>query len=174
MDTPLTGKQIEDVLGKFTPMLYSKLAEYDTIEALLPNVYSWRVILLETKAYSGHWVCIVRLPEDKYYYFNSYGGSFKTDLNLIPRMVRKMLGESVNYLDILLKDKDVSWNKVKYQGKTSQVCGRYVMLFIDLVCNMKRPVSEFHSTLVNTKRDLKLKSFDEAIVRLTERVEPTY
>ena len=174
MNTPLTGKQIEEVLGKFEPMLYSKLSEYDTIEELLPNVYSWRVILLETKAYIGHWTSIIRLPEDKYYYFNSYGDSFKKDLNLIPRMVRKILGEDVNYLDILLKDKSVTWNKVKYQGKTSQVCGRYVMLCIDLICNMKRPVSEFHSLLVKTKRDLKLKSFDEAIVKLTDRVEASY
>ena len=174
MNTPLTGKQIEEVLGKFEPMLYSKLSEYDTIEELLPNVYSWRVILLETKAYTGHWTNIIRLPDDKYYYFNSYGDSFKKDLNLIPRMVRKILGEDVNYLDILLKDKSVTWNKVKYQGKTSQVCGRYVMLCIDLICNMKRPVSEFHSLLVKTKRDLKLKSFDEAIVKLTDRVEATY
>ena len=61
MDTPLTGQQIEEVLGKFEPMLYSKLSEYDTIEALLPNDYSWRVILLETKAYSGHWVCLLNI-----------------------------------------------------------------------------------------------------------------
>ena len=89
-------------------------------------------------------------------------------------MVRKILGESVNYLDILLKDKDVSWNTKKYQGKKSMVCGRYVMLCIDLICNMKRPVSEFHSLLVKTKKDLKLKSFDEAIVKLTDRVEATF
>lgn len=174
MDTPLTGQQIEEVLGKFEPMLYSKLSEYDTIEKLLPTDYSWRVILLETKAYSGHWVCLLRLPEDKYYYFNSYGDSFKKDLNLIPRMVRKILGESVNYLDILLKDKSVSWNTKKYQGKKSMVCGRYCLFVIDTICNMHRPVSEYHNLLVKTKRDLKLKSFDETIVRLTDRVEATY
>ena len=80
MDSPLSDGDINNVLGKFTPMLYSDLKNYSFIEELLKKDYDWRVILLETKQNNGHWVCIMRVANDKYIYFNSYGDSYNKDL----------------------------------------------------------------------------------------------
>ena len=39
---------------------YSQLAEYDSIQALLPLEKDYVIILYETKKNSGHWMCLIR------------------------------------------------------------------------------------------------------------------
>jgi hypothetical protein len=173
MDSPLSDGDINNVLGKFTPMLYSDLKNYSFIEELLKKDYDWRVILLETKQNNGHWVCIMRVPNDKYIYFNSYGDSYNKDLYLIPRVLRKILGQNENYLNNLLKDKDVEYSKTKFQGDKSAVCGRYVVFFIDFICNLKHSLGYTIKFLKDTKKKLGLKTYDETIIQLTNKVKPS-
>jgi hypothetical protein len=172
MNNPLSDDDITSVLGKFKPMLYSDLKNYSFIEELLPKDYDWRIILLETKQNAGHWVCLMRKSADDYYYVNSYGDSYNKDLYLIPRMVRKILGQNENYLNELLKVKNVEYSKTKFQGNTSAVCGRYCMFFIDYCMNMKNTLKEAISFLKSKKRELGFKSYDETILALTNRVKP--
>tara|TARA_R110002153_G_scaffold84326_3_gene211208 strand:- start:888 stop:1439 length:552 start_codon:yes stop_codon:yes gene_type:complete len=172
MDSPLSDGDIQSVLGKFKPIAYSDLKNYNTIEELLPNDYDWRIILLETSQNSGHWVCIMRVP-DKYVYFNSYGDSFNKDLYLIPRMIRKILGQNENYLNNLLRGKVVEFSSIKFQGDKSSVCGRYCLFFIDYICNLHHSLKDAISFLKSQKKDLKLKSYDETIIALTNHVKPT-
>ena len=173
MNYALSDDEIHSVLGKFKPMLYSELKDYPTIEDLLKKDYDWRVILLETKQNNGHWVCIMRVPDDKYIYFNSYGDSYNKDLYLIPRVLRKILGQNENYLNNLLKDKDVEYNSVKFQGDTSAVCGRYVVFFIDFICNLRHSLSYTIKFLKDTKKKIGLKTYDATIIALTNKVKPT-
>lgn len=168
---PLSNQEITEVLGKFEPITYSELINYSTIEDLLKNDYDWRIILLETNKNKGHWVCIVRKTNNEYYYFNSYGDSYNQDLYLIPKMMRKILGQNNNYLNDLLTDKNVLYNKVKYQGKDTAVCGRYCMFFIDTTCNLKWSFKKFQDFLKEKKKENKLLSWDMLIIKLTNRVK---
>lgn len=172
MDYPLTDKDITDVLGKFKPMLYSELKNYSFIEELLPKDYDWRIILLETESNSGHWTCLMRKNADEYYYFNSYGQSYNKDLYLIPRMMRKILGQDDNYLNELLKDKNVEYSKTKFQYDNSAVCGRYVMFVIDYCMNLKHSFKDCIKFLKDKKKELGL-SYDETIIALTNKVKPS-
>jgi hypothetical protein len=172
MDYALSDGDINAVLGEFKPILYSELVNYNSIEDLLRNDYDWRIILIETKQNSGHWTCIMRVP-NKYYYFNSYGQSYNKDLYLIPKMVRKILGQSDNYLNELLRDKNVEYNAYKLQGDTSAVCGRYVMFVIDYICNHHNSLQDTIKFIKNKKKELGLKSYDETIIALTNKVKPS-
>jgi len=172
MDYALSDGDIAKVLGEFKPMLYSELEPYKNIEELLPNDYDWRIILLETKQYSGHWTCLMRKNIDLYYYFNSYGDSFNKDLLLIPKMIRKILGQNDNYLHNLLKHKSVEYNSVKLQGKMSAVCGRYCMFVVDYTCNLKHTLKDAIDFIKQQKNKLKLNTYDETIIALTNKVVP--
>jgi hypothetical protein len=39
---------------------YSELVNYGSIDELLPTDKSFKILLIETKLNSGHWVCIMR------------------------------------------------------------------------------------------------------------------
>jgi hypothetical protein len=172
MNYALSDDEIHSVLGKFKPMLYSELKDYPTIEDLLKKDYEWRIILLETKENTGHWVCIMRKTDNDYYYFNSYGDSYNKDLYLIPRMMRKILGQDDNFLNKLLIDKNVEYSKTRFQGNNSSVCGRYVMFVIDYCMNLKNTLKEAISFLKSKKKELGL-SYDNTIIALTNKVKPS-
>ena len=172
MDYALSDGDIHEVLGEFKPILYSDLASYKTIDDLLPNNLDWRIILLETKQNVGHWTCVMRKSTDKYYYFNSYGDSYNKDLYLIPKMMRKILGQTDNYLNELLRDKTVEYNAYKFQGNTSAVCGRYCMFVIDYCMNLGHSLMEAVQFIKQQKKKLGL-SYDETILALTNKVKPS-
>lgn len=172
MNYALSDDEIHSVLGKFKPMLYSELKDYPTIEDLLKKDYDWRIILLETKENSGHWVCIMRKTDNDYYYFNSYGDSYNKDLYLIPRMMRKILGQDDNFLNKLLIDKNVEYSKNRFQGNNSSVCGRYCLFVIDYCMNLKHSFKDAISFLKSKKKELGL-SYDNTIIALTNKVKPS-
>jgi hypothetical protein len=107
---------------------YSLLRDYDSIDDLLGE-NDFRILLLEDKENSGHWTCILKLPEGLCY-FNSYGEQYDKDLSIIPRMVKKILGEDKPEITRLLGGQPCNYNKTKFQSDTSENCGRFVMWII--------------------------------------------
>lgn len=137
--TPMTGDDLERCTGVAPADIikYSLLDEYKTIEDLLPTDGSFKIILIEDKYNSGHWVAVFRRGKT-ITYFNSYGAKWDTDWKFINRMVRLILDQNTNELTRLMDQatKDgwnVVWNKRKFQkmGNDIQTCGRHICMRIE-------------------------------------------
>mgnify|MGYP003649581326 CR=1 FL=1 len=133
---PMTNFDLEKYL-EINPsdiIKYSELSDYHSIEQLLPKKDSFKVLLIEDKTNSGHFVGLFRFDKT-IEYFNSYGAKWDTDWRFIPRMVRIILGQATNDLTRLFTQakKDgfnVVWNKKRLQklSPTIQTCGRFVAM----------------------------------------------
>jgi len=113
---------------------YSELSNYDSIQQLLPKDDSFKVLLIEDKPNSGHFVGLFRFGKT-IEYMNSYGAKWDTDWRFIPRMVRLILGQATNDLTRLFDKakKDgfsVVYNKKRLQklDPKIQTCGRFVAM----------------------------------------------
>jgi hypothetical protein len=125
-DKPLTDSDVTRYLGpQGNPLKYSEVKKY-TFEQLLPAPDSFKVLLLEDKRNSGHWTCLLR-KGDGAEYFNSFGKKYDDDLDPVPKMVKKILGETPNTIETMLGGRPCAWNKTKLQADDSQTCGRYVV-----------------------------------------------
>lgn len=133
---PMTNFDLEKYLAINPSDLikYSELSDYKSIEELLPKDDSFKVLLIEDKYNSGHFVGLFRFGKT-IEYFNSYGEKYDTDWKFIPKMVRRILGQATNDLTRLFKKAkndgfNVVWNNKKLQvlGDKIQTCGRYVVM----------------------------------------------
>jgi hypothetical protein len=133
---PMTNFDLEKYLGINPSDLikYSELSNYKSIEELLPEKDSFKVLLIEDTYNSGHFVGLFRFDKT-IEYFNSYGEKYDTDWRFIPKMVRRILGQATNDLTRLFKKAkadgfNVVWNSKKLQELNDkiQTCGRYVVM----------------------------------------------
>jgi hypothetical protein len=163
---PLSDAQVKACLGPSTPIVkYNELKNYNHIYDLLPTINSFAVILLEDDINSGHWCAVLRLPAGLYY-FNSYGQKYDADLSVIPMCIRRILGQDRREFRRLLGDLPMDYNKTKFQGDKSMVCGRYCCLVITMCCMMGYSAEDFDQFLVDKKKELKTKTYDELVARL--------
>jgi hypothetical protein len=118
---------------------YNELADVNSIYDLLPHDRSYKIILIEQKQNSGHWVAIYRYidpktKKDTLEAFDSYGNFIDGELKFIPKIIRRMLGQEKNLLTELFKklpkDVPVVYNKKKFQKLKNGIntCGRWVIL----------------------------------------------
>ena len=158
--TPLSDNLVKQALGPDTRILkYSELKGYDTIAELLPNINDFVILLLEDRPSSGHWTCLCKLSGG-YYYMNSYGQKWDTDMSVIPMCIKKILGEDKREISRLLDGHPCGYNKIKLQGASSQVCGRWVVLFLTMTTKMGYSPAEFfefiatHSKMFKNNDDM--------------------
>lgn len=158
--TPMTGEDLERCTGVAPGDIikYSLLDEYKTIEDLLPTDGSFKIILIEDKYNSGHWVAVFRRGKT-IEYFNSYGAKWDTDWKFINRMVRLILDQNTNELTRLMDQatKDgwkVVWNKRKFQkmGNHIQTCGRWVTMRIETF-KMGYDLAQFDKMITRFKQE---------------------
>jgi hypothetical protein len=167
MDEPLSNDAIFRALkiNQSYIIKYSDLSEYQTLHIAFGSK-KFIIILIESKINSGHWVCMYRVSTNHFVYFNSYGKKYDSDLDFISRLSNKILGNDVNTIRNLMDSDDaIDFNKIKYQGNTSQVCGRYV---INFVRKMKEglTLNEYQAYLRKNKKG----SYDDTILALTSDV----
>ena len=158
---PLTDADIESHTGVSADKIikYSDLDSYKKMEDLLPCDKSFKIILIEDKYNSGHWVTVMRYGKT-FEYFNSYGAKWDTDWKFINRMMRVILGQNSNEMTRLMdKAKEDGWNTVwnkhKYQKVSSKVqtCGRWVILRIEMM-KMGYNEQEFYDFIKKRKTEL--------------------
>lgn len=165
INIPLSSDKVKTALGPNTRILkYSDLKQFNTIQDLLPNKNDFVILLIEDKQDSGHWTCIMNTNKG-YYYFNSYGGKYDSDLSVIPMCIRSILGQNKKEITRLLGETICDWNKKKYQGERSMVCGRYCILAITMICMMGYTPKEFEEFLTTQKDNYEC-SYDELIASL--------
>lgn len=132
---PLSDQAFESSLGiaKEDIIMYKNLANYATIEELLPNEGDWKIIFIQWAVNSvGHWVVCYKY-KNKYCYFNSYGKAPDLDLNVISRSIKRILGEETAQFKRLLHGQKMSHSPFKLQGEKSESCGRYCVSRIQLL-----------------------------------------
>jgi len=141
ISTPFTDGDLERHMGvKPNEIIkYADLSQYQDIEELLPHDKSFKIILIEDKYNSGHWVAIMRYGKT-IEYFNSYGAKYDTDWKFINRMTRMILGENTNDMTRLMdgakkNNWNVIYNKHRYQKLDSkiQTCGRWAVLRVEMM-----------------------------------------
>ena len=129
---PLSDEELKVILGKdLKIVMYPDLADYSSIEELLPNPNDYCIILIvesETKFnISGHWTALLKY-DGIYEYFDPYGNGVDVDLmSWMDAKTRARLNESKPYLTYLLKGKTYIYNKVKYEvlRKGVNTCGSH-------------------------------------------------
>lgn len=130
---PLDDSQIRLICGPDTKIIMNEsLANYNSIEELLPNVVDC-FFLLYGPPQSGHW-CLVSKVGDKVEYFNSYGkdvGEVDSCTKWYEEIDPHILGGGATpYLTELLKkyDGDIVYNLFPFQNKKRRdiaTCGRW-------------------------------------------------
>ena len=113
---PLSVADLKRILGSETRIItYPQLANYRTIEELLPKAYDFVIILLLETPQSGHWTSLI-IYGSQVEYFDSYGYPPDYDLtHWLTPLQRLKLGESKNYLSYLLQGRNYIYNKIKFQ-----------------------------------------------------------
>jgi hypothetical protein len=136
---PMTDGDLEKYTGvkKEDIIKYADLKNYPKITDLLPTEKDFKIILIEDKFNSGHWVCIMRNGKN-IEYFNSYGAKPDYEWKFINRMIRTCLGEDTNEMTRLLQQAEedgfhTSYNKYRFQklANSVQTCGRWVIFRIE-------------------------------------------
>lgn len=114
---------------------YSKLADIQDIDQLLPEEQDYRIILTESQKNSGHWCAITR-KNGVYTWFDSYGEKPDKELSFIPAVMNKMLGQDKKHLSRILKTirepNQIYYNETKYQKLRDGIntCGRWCICFL--------------------------------------------
>ena len=143
---PIDDDEIIKYLGNDAKIIeYKQLKNYKNIDELLPNKTDFVMILEETRKNYGHWVCLIKY-KGGYEYFDSLGFP-PDDLKWISSLNRQQNGETEPLLHILLHNsglKSIKYNKIKYQSKQANTCGRWDILRILSVINYGFNLRQFY------------------------------
>jgi len=153
---PLTSDDLEKTIGVKAEdiILYKDLANYATIDDLLPNNTDFKIILLEWEAGKGHWVIIYK-QNNKYFYFNSYGNKYDNDLNVLSKCIKMILGQEVKQIARLLNGKECDWSRTRFQKGDAQTCGRWCVMRISML-KMGYTQQQFTKYMENLKEQYDL------------------
>lgn len=164
--TPMSDGDLERYFGtgpESEVIIYSDLANYNTIDELLPKELDYRIILVEFKPHQGHWVVVLKY-NDTIEMFNSYGECVDKQKNgFVSRMMNIRLGQGQDYLTQLMKKSDAKYrlvyNKKKFQKVSPEIntCGRHCALRIICCEKMMMDLSEYTRFI---DRNVKATGFD--------------
>lgn len=128
---------------------YHELADVKDIYELLPEDNTFKIILVEMRHNVGHWTALCR-TKNQIIYFDSYSNQPDGQMRHIKAFWRKMLGQDDTYLTKLLKDvkdREVVWSKNRFQSVKdgTGTCGRWCILFLNMVLNFGYDIPEFEA-----------------------------
>jgi len=134
---------------------YSDLADYNTIDELLPKPRDFRIILIEDSINKGHWCCILKYDKT-IEWFNPYGIRPDAQKNLLGKMTNIMLGQERDYMTELMqksKGYKLIYNKKKLQKLKEGIntCGRWIILRIICMKDMMMDLKDFIKMVSDTK-----------------------
>lgn len=143
---------------------YPDLTNYNTVDEVLGPSTSC-VILYETRANVGHWVCLFKRDDETLEFFDSFGEKPDRQLKHVSTHFRHVLGEQVPLLTHLLNQspyKTIIFNNVKLQRQSSSIntCGRYCVLRL---LKRKLTIEQFRKLLTREGQ-----TPDEVVTELTD------
>lgn len=139
---------------------YNELSGLNSIYDILPNDGDFKIVLIEERQNRGHWTCVCR-TKDNIIFFDSYSNKPDGQLKYIKAFWRKMLGEDKTHLTNLLNkvtDRKVIWSKNRFQSVKdgTATCGRWCILFLNMVLNFGYSLPEFERFIDKNREDLGL------------------
>ena len=166
--TQISDVDIKRWLGDNDDMIlrYCQLANYNTIEEIVPYDGSFKFILTEDKANQGHW-CVLLRYNNLIEWFDATGCRPDAELSFIPRSIKICLGEDKHLLSSLLKRTTwlkVIWNKMKLQKVQAGIntCGKWCISRV-IFMKMGYSLKQFQD-LIQTEVDETGKPSDALIV----------
>ena len=115
---------------------FCDLEHFKDVHKLLPKWEDFRIILIEQKINSGHWVCITR-RNNNFCFFDPYGNSPYQNLNFISKKMNELLGQEKTDFSGLFKglkkgSYKLDYNKKKFQNLDNNIntCGRWCIVFL--------------------------------------------
>jgi len=134
---------------------YSDLANYNTIDDLLPKPRDFRIILIEDSINRGHWCAILKYDKT-IEWFNPYGIRPDAQKNLLGKITNIMLGQERDYMTELMeksKGYKLIYNKKKLQKLKAGIntCGRWIILRIICMKDMMMGLKEFIKMIETNK-----------------------
>lgn len=126
---------------------YSDLANYGTIDELLPKPRDFRIILVEDSVNRGHWCCILKYDKT-IEWFNPYGIRPDAQKNMLGKVRNMMLGQDEDYMLNLMKASKgykLIYNKKRLQKLKEGIntCGRWIILRIICMKDLMMDLKEF-------------------------------
>lgn len=159
---PLSDADLERYFGtgkESEVIKYNEIADYNSIDDLLPKPFDFRIILVETAHNIGHWVLILKYG-NTIENFNSYGIDIDRQKNMLSRLVNFNMGQTKNLLTKLVGKSNYKYviNKTPYQdeGQYINTCGRWVALRIITAKDMFMPLNEFDTMIKKANHELRL------------------
>ena len=152
---------------------YSDLANYHSIQQLLPRNKSWKIILIENQLNSGHWALLLRYG-NTIEWFNSYGTFPSLELDFISYLQNSFLNQDVKHLNILLTQAlskfKIIYNKRQLQKVQDGVntCGKWVIWRIIMMEKYNMDLQQFINLVDNLKKQYKLSS-DELVSLIIQK-----
>jgi hypothetical protein len=134
---------------------YSDLANYNSIDELLPKPRDFRIILVEDSVNKGHWCCILKYDKT-IEWFNPYSGIPDRQKNLLGKARNMMLGQDEDYLTNLMtksKGYKLIYNKKRLQKLKQGIntCGRWIILRIICMKDLMMDLKEFNKMVEDTQ-----------------------
>ena len=171
VEEPMGDDDIRFYFPKANILKYSELANYNTLDDLLPNDRDYAFILYEDSPNKGHWTCVSK-NNNQIEYFDSYGGAPDSPLNWNPKAKNSQLGQGQKILSNLLEgsSKKVIYNPVKYQeeGGDINTCGRHCVFRLKQMKDGKN-LAEYYDFMKKLKSNSN-KNYDEIVSSFIKKV----
>ena len=134
---------------------YSELANYKTIDDLLPKPRDFRIILIEDSPNTGHWTCILKYDKT-IEWFNPYGIRPDAQKNLLGKARNMLLGQSQDYMTNLMKASKgykLIYNKKRLQKLKQGIntCGRWIILRVICMKDLMMSLKDFIKMIDDTQ-----------------------
>jgi hypothetical protein len=163
---PMSDAEITKCLGSDAKVIeYGKLADYESIQQLLPKKRDYVVILVGVKDKAdGHWQAVIRNGK-KIIFFCSYGERPDKALLWSKTTVREDMNQDIPHLSLLLNKAvdagfKVTFNDFPFQSPVENkyaTCGRWLCLVISYYMHTKRPsLKEFHRIIMQMSEKYEL------------------
>jgi hypothetical protein len=122
------GDIVEAVDGNTKIVRYPEIHKYNTIDELL-HPHNCCVILYESKPRYGHWICILKQPNNTLEFFDPYGMGIDEQLKFIPKHFRQQTKQKYPLLIRMFLNSpyNIVINHMKIQkfNKDVSSCGRH-------------------------------------------------
>lgn len=172
INTPMTDSDFVKYLGtgvKSNIIVWGQLDDYMTLGKLLPNNFSYKIILIEEEKNSGHWVCIMRYNKI-IEYFDPYGCSVFHHVDDMPAYINDQLDQKKEYFKAILNDAlqkgfKIIYNKKRFQKYSDviQTCGRHCTLRLLKLLDDGFPLEQYQEWMEAQQKKSSVRSMDELV-----------
>ena len=172
IEEPMDDGDIRSYFPNAKVLRYADLADYDSIQELLPTSKSYAFLLYQHRPNDGHFTCLMRYDKT-IEFFCSYGSKIDGPLKWTSLPERKVLGEGSPWLSMLLKRAPqfkAIHNPVCFQSKKdgTATCGAYCVMRVNQLVNHNQDLHEFIDYMEELKKDTGL-SYDEIVANFVNK-----